>query len=363
MIACVAPTSPCTATTTEQLPQPTSSPTLTESSAIKVNPETQYAKILFSVLEQGVEEGSKELESAFIFEETRPLFIPGVSTPLMPYTLPETSSVTPVIRRDCGVDACIQTRDTASSPHVFREMDENEDLECSEDHPDAEGLELDEEGVYFAFDYNDHPALYIDHQDHEGCEDILEGMVKPRQSCSEETRYSEGLSDLVDLTTSISVDLLQLESGCQELIHRVHANRIELGRVNDSLSFVWDNKDEYTGSVSRSSIMEQSSRSCDGDSADSISTHRYSPLGASFISFSGSCCRCSCHLEEIPSKPESLSEVLSTSTIVQSDSFPNDELFQVNDNSTLRDTINHHHKCTNSSCCCLMPDSTTKTNH
>ncbi|KAL7065116.1 hypothetical protein AAHC03_04705 [Spirometra sp. Aus1] len=208
---------------------------------------------------------------------------------------------------------------------------------------EVEDLELDDDGVWFSHDLlppTTHRIFSPNFYDVEGEEDeevcgigIFSPILNQQDgSCSSLTSQPSGhlysgeeeeanFSDLVALTTSISDDLMKLETGCHELIYRVQANRIELDSVQDRLGYVWNNKDILadlnSGDVysnpqeaslpERSLIgpayMEDSFTSF--ASSTSRSMIRYTPLGRSFISDSeetprnsgegvDGCC-CSCH--------------------------------------------------------------------
>lgn len=277
-----------------------------------------------------LEEMDQELEGVFFSDEVRALNLAAAASVKryyfqprpQPLLLPPSSLI---VRRDCGVNARCETREAATSPLVEEDIEED-------DHPEAEGLELDDEGVYFTFDLHNRTGACFEEYTDKEAED--EGSpIEPRETPRASVRYGEGLSDLVALTNSISDDLLQLESGCQELIHRVHANRIELDRVNDSLSFVWNNKDEFASAAPTSTSVSVMENSWSSGGSCSIFTQRYSPMGASFISSSDSCCPCNCHREELVEAvvnhpdPELSSEMLSSLTLVHSESLPDEKLF------------------------------------
>uniref|UniRef100_A0A5K3EHV0 Ricin B-type lectin domain-containing protein n=1 Tax=Mesocestoides corti TaxID=53468 RepID=A0A5K3EHV0_MESCO len=271
LVACVAPTTATTGVSTTGPPSQRSPPEAATNPQFcqKVVPRPT----LFAVLEEA-ENSDVEGIFASANEQTQGLVLATSRADVGPLLARTTCSAEGVvIRCDRSVDARAQTRDFAGSP-----LGDEDTSFADEDHTDAEGLELDDDGVYFASDYVNQ-VVFPDDEDEVSCEFTLH-----RRSKSQDVHHSEGLSNLVALTNSISDDLLQLESGCQELIHRVHANRIELDKVNDRLSFVWDNKDDCRP-PSMNSVME--------NSWSSDYTHRYTPLGRSFISSTGSCvCNC-----------------------------------------------------------------------
>ncbi|VDM25942.1 unnamed protein product [Hydatigera taeniaeformis] len=341
LVACVAPTSTTAAAASLPSPppvRPSSPSSLSSSSASsaassKVTPNIlEFEKILpptnmFAVLE----EIDQEFEGVFFSEETRAVNLAAAASVKRyyfrsspnPLLLPPSISV---VRRDCAVDAHCETREAATSPLVEEDLEEG-------DHPEAEGLELDDEGVYFTFDLQNRANNFGEYSDKEE-EGDAGSSLEPRETFRAGVRYGEGFSDLVALTTSISDDLLQLESGCQELIHRVHANRIELDRVNDSLSFVWNNKDECANAPPTSTSVSMMENSWSSGDSCSIFTHHYSPMGASFITSGGSCCPCNCHREELvgtvvdQEDPELSSEMLSSLTLVHSESLPDEKFFR-----------------------------------
>ncbi|EUB58769.1 hypothetical protein EGR_06318 [Echinococcus granulosus] len=329
LVACVAPTSTSIAAASSSSPSP---PSVRSSSSSKVALcalefwKTVPRTTLFATLQ----EMDQEFENVFNTEEARAVNLAAASSVKRCYFHPRPQPILfpsiPVVRRDCAVDARRETREAATSPLVEEDLEEG-------DHPEAEGLELDDEGVYFTFDlHNRTDACFEEYtdQDEEECEGC---STEPRETHKAGVRYGEGLSDLVALTNSISDDLLQLESGCQELINRVHANRIELDRVNDSLSFVWNTKDECTSAPATSTSVSVMENSWSSGGSCSVFTHRYSPMGASFISSSGSCCPCNCHREELVEAmvnqpdPELSSEMLSSLTLVHSESLPDEKFF------------------------------------
>ncbi|CDS39841.1 expressed conserved protein [Echinococcus multilocularis] len=327
LVACVAPTSTSIAAASSP-----SSPSVRSPSSSKVPLcalefwKTVPRTSLFATLQ----EMDQEFEDVFYTEEARAMNLAAATSVKRCYFHPRPQPILspsiPVVRRDCGVDARRETREAATSPLVEDDLEEG-------DHPESEGLELDDEGVYFTFDLHNLTDVrfeeYTD-QDEEECEG---GSTEPRETHRAGVHYGEGLSDLVALTNSISDDLLQLESGCQELINRVHANRIELDRVNDSLSFVWNNKDECTGAPATSTSVSVMENSWSSGGSCSVFTHRNSPMDASFISSSGSCCPCNCHREELVEAmvnqpdPELSSEMLSSLTLVHSESLPDEKFF------------------------------------
>ncbi|KAL5104488.1 hypothetical protein TcWFU_006442 [Taenia crassiceps] len=326
LVACVAPTS----TSIAAAAPPPSSPSVRSSSTTsssKVAPiALEFQKIvprtnLFAALE----ELDHEFEGVFHSEEVCAFNLAAAA-----------SMKRPIVRRDCGVNARCETREAATSPLVEEDLEED-------DHPEAEGLELDDEGVYFTFDLHNHNGP---------CFEEYADKEEEDEGGSTESRGTS-----------------RLESGCQELIHRVHANRIELDRVNDSLSFVWNNKDECASVVPSSASMSVMENSWSSGASCSTFTHRYSPMGASFISSNGSCCPCNCHREDLAeavvNQPdhELSSEMLSSLTLVLSESHPDDKLFhsapslEGDDKSAWRDTNSPPHQCGTSSCRCLVPKS------
>ncbi|KAM7537664.1 hypothetical protein Aperf_G00000078653 [Anoplocephala perfoliata] len=280
-----------------------------------------------------IEETEPKMETALFTEELLALTLAAVTSTPAPPLLLLPSQETPIIRRDCGIGTMVATRDSACSPIQFSDEDSSQ----IGDHPDSEGLELDDEGVYFTYDYRDRVFCHEEEMEYEEIEGS-EPTSHQRSQRSFERHKGEGFSDLVALTSSISDDLLQLESGCQELIQRVHANRIELDRVNDSLSFVWDYKDDCAEADTQA--ME---KSCSMNS--SVYTHQYTPMGASMISNTGSCCACNCHFMNKDS-PSPESDMLSSLTVV-----PADEgilhpavSFQEDDVESLTDHQSHPHR-------------------
>lgn len=308
LVACVAPTTVNSMTST--VPPSPSSVIQLSSTTLKVLLDTEECQkpVSLTLFHSVLEEAELKMETIPLTEEPLALTLACITSAPAALLLP--SLETPIVRRDCGVDTKVTTRDSACSPIQFSDEDSSQ----IGDHPDAEGLELDDEGVYFAYDYRD--RLFC-HDEEVECEEIDDFRPSnPQRSLRAVERHNgEGFSDLVALTSSISDDLLQLESGCQELIQRVHANRIELDRVNDSLSFVWDYKDECTGASTQA--MEKSWSSI----TSSIYTHRYTPMGGSMISNTGSCCACNCHFvdKDLGQQPSSESDMLSNLTVVQAD--------------------------------------------
>lgn len=227
-----------------------------------------------------------------MIEELRAIRIAPITvTPNANFSIQSPQS-TVIIRRDCCVGTAISTRDSACSPIAFSET--AEDSSEFGEHSGADGLELDDEGVYFAYDYPDRNSFPNDN-DYEDIDDFeLPGTSHhPYEEEEDESQQkSEQFSNLVSLIKGISNDLLQLESGYQELIQRVQMNRIQLDHVNDSLSYVWSCKDVEDG-------MGKSWCSSSAYSSNVLS-NRYTPMGASFISTgtTGSCCVCDCHSPE-----------------------------------------------------------------
>nr|CDS30751.1 expressed conserved protein [Hymenolepis microstoma] len=237
-------------------------------------------------LSTNIEEAEQEIETAsFIKEPLSMCVAPITSNPTATFNHPTPKA--PTICRDCSVDTRVLTRDCACSPIPFSEI--AEDSSEIGEHSDADGLELDDEGVYFAHDYPDRVSL-LDDADYGNISDIELQVAsqKPEDNLTEQEEIQqrgEGFSNLVSIIRGISDDLLQLESGCQELIQRVHVNRIDLDRVNESLSYVWNYKD----------TEERMERSWSDAYSSNVPSHRYTPMGASFISTTGSCCACNCH--------------------------------------------------------------------
>ncbi|KAL5964719.1 hypothetical protein TSMEX_007546, partial [Taenia solium] len=369
LVACVAPTSTSIAAAP---PSPSPPSVRPSSSSSKVTPNAlEFQKTvprtnLFAALEVM----DQEFEGVFLSEEVRVMNLAAVASVKRYYFYPHPQSLLPlppsisVVRRDCAVNARCETREAATSPLIEEDLEED-------DHPEAEGLELDDEGVYFTFDLHNRTGVCFEEYTDKEEEENEGGSTEPRETCRTSARYGEGLSDLVALTNSISDDLLQLESGCQELIHRVHANRIELDRVNDSLSFVWNNKDECASAAPNSTSASVMENSWSSGGSCSIFTHRYSPMGASFISSNGSCCPCNCHREELEAvvnqpDPELSSEMLSSLTLVHSESLPDEKLFhpavsapsfEGDNTASWRHTNASPHQCSSSSCRCLVPKS------
>lgn len=224
-------------------------------------------------------------------------------------------------------------------------------LKVSDDSADnvseVDDLELDDDGVWFSHDLPPHTthrltfSPYCDDVEREEDDEVFGINISPilnqRTSCSsltslrsreldaddvEEEEEEANFSDLVALTTSISDDLMKLETGCHELIYRVQANRIELDSVHDRLGYVWNNKDILVDLDSVDSVysspLEASlpERSLTGPaymedsftsfaSSNSRSMIRHTPLGHSFVSDSGETprnrgegvdsCYCNCH--------------------------------------------------------------------
>ncbi|VDO00330.1 unnamed protein product [Rodentolepis nana] len=242
--------------------------------------------ISLNSLSTNFEEDEQEMETASFIKEPPSMHVAPITSNLTT-TFNYPTSRTPTICRDCSVDTRILTRDCACSPIPFSEI--AEDSSEIGEHSDADGLELDDEGVYFAHDYPD----LVSHPDDTDYGDIsdMELQVASQKSADhpveqeEIQQRGEGFSNLVSIIKGISDDLLQLESGCQELIQRVHVNRLDLDRVNESLSYVWNYKD----------TEERMERSWSEAYSSNVPSHRYTPMGTSFISTTGSCCACNCH--------------------------------------------------------------------
>ncbi|KAM3171285.1 hypothetical protein ACTXT7_016920 [Hymenolepis weldensis] len=274
---------------TSNLPSPP--PTMKPSTLYRPYPHSMESQnpISSNPLHSIIEEAVQEPEIASFIKEPCVMCIAPISSiPTATFNLPTPKA--PISRRDCGVDTRILTRDCACSPIPFSET--AEDSSEIGEHSDADGLELDDEGVYFAYDYPDRVS-YLDEADYEDIDDVeLHDASQKSEDGSteqEETQQKgEGFSNLVSLIKGISDDLLQLESGCQELIQRVHVNRIELDRVNDSLGYVWNYKD----------AEERMEKSWSSAYSSNVFSHRYTPMGASFISTTSSCCACNCHSPE-----------------------------------------------------------------